>query len=44
MLKKIASWAGMLGAALAEALEKAYTAAEKIYFEGMQYRKDIGKY
>ncbi len=31
------------GKTLAEALEKAYTAIEKISFEGMQYRKDIGK-
>lgn len=28
---------------LKEALEKAYKAIEKISFEGMQYRKDIGK-
>lgn len=31
------------GNTLKEALEKAYKAIEKISFEGMQYRKDIGK-
>jgi phosphoribosylamine--glycine ligase len=31
------------GATLKEALAKAYKAIEKISFEGMQYRKDIGK-
>lgn len=31
------------GADLHEALDKAYTAAEKIFFEGAFYRKDIGK-
>src|SRR3989338_8610039 len=31
------------GSTLAEALDKAYKAVEKISFEGMQYRKDIGK-
>ncbi|MFA6177522.1 MAG: phosphoribosylamine--glycine ligase [Candidatus Paceibacterota bacterium] len=31
------------GDTLEEALEKAYKAIEKISFEGMQYRKDIGK-
>jgi phosphoribosylamine--glycine ligase len=31
------------GATLEEALAKAYKAIEKISFEGMQYRKDIGK-
>jgi phosphoribosylamine---glycine ligase len=30
------------GATLGDALAKAYEAAEKIRFEGMQYRKDIG--
>ena len=28
---------------LEEALEKAYTAVNKIHFEGAHYRKDIGK-
>ena len=28
---------------LEDALTKAYAAVEKIHFEGMQYRKDIGK-
>ncbi len=32
-----------IGNTLEEALEKAYKAIEKISFEGMQYRKDIGK-
>ncbi|MDP9249247.1 MAG: phosphoribosylamine--glycine ligase [bacterium] len=32
-----------VGKTLAEALDRAYKAAEKISFEGMQYRKDIGK-
>ena len=32
-----------LGDSLKEALQKAYKAIEKISFEGMQYRKDIGK-
>lgn len=32
-----------IGATLEEALAKAYKAIEKISFEGMQYRKDIGK-
>jgi phosphoribosylamine--glycine ligase len=32
-----------IGATLPEALAKAYKAIEKISFEGMQYRKDIGK-
>lgn len=31
------------GNTLEEALEKAYKATEKISFDGMQYRKDIGK-
>ncbi len=31
------------GATLAEALKRAYAAAEKITFEGVFYRKDIGK-
>jgi len=31
------------GSSMKEALEKAYKAIEKIKFEGMQYRKDIGK-
>ncbi|OFZ52899.1 MAG: hypothetical protein A3D92_16405 [Bacteroidetes bacterium RIFCSPHIGHO2_02_FULL_44_7] len=31
------------GNSLQEALDKAYTAIDKISFEGMQYRKDIGK-
>ena len=31
------------GNTLEEALAKAYSAVEKISFEGMQYRKDIGK-
>ena len=31
------------GSTLKEALNKAYKAIEKISFEGMQYRKDIGK-
>jgi phosphoribosylamine--glycine ligase len=31
------------GADLKQALEKAYKAINKIHFEGMQYRKDIGK-
>lgn len=33
-----------VGKTLDEALAKAYNAIKKIYFEGMQYRKDIGKY
>lgn len=32
-----------IGKSLEEALQKAYKAIEKISFEGMQYRKDIGK-
>jgi phosphoribosylamine--glycine ligase len=32
-----------VGKTLEEALQKAYKAVEKISFEGMQYRKDIGK-
>ncbi|OGI74444.1 phosphoribosylamine--glycine ligase [Candidatus Nomurabacteria bacterium RIFCSPHIGHO2_02_FULL_41_18] len=32
-----------LGNSLEEALEKAYKTIEKISFEGMQYRRDIGK-
>lgn len=32
-----------VGNTLEEALQKAYKAIEKISFEGMQYRKDIGK-
>lgn len=32
-----------VGKTLEEALEKAYEAIKKISFEGMQYRKDIGK-
>jgi phosphoribosylamine--glycine ligase len=32
-----------IGENLEEALGKAYKAIEKISFEGMQYRKDIGK-
>ncbi|MFA6256909.1 MAG: phosphoribosylamine--glycine ligase [Candidatus Paceibacterota bacterium] len=32
-----------IGHSLEEALQKAYKAVEKISFEGMQYRKDIGK-
>ncbi len=32
-----------LGADLAEALEKAYRAVDVIHFEGMQYRRDIGR-
>ncbi len=32
------------GETLAAALDKAYQAAEKIRFEGMQYRKDIGRH
>ena len=31
-----------VGNNLKDALDKAYEAAAKIYFEGMQYRKDIG--
>ena len=31
------------GESLAKALEKAYAAVEKIYFEGMHYRTDIGR-
>ena len=31
------------GNSLQEALDKAYKAIKKITFEGMQYRKDIGK-
>lgn len=33
-----------LGNTLDEALEKAYAAVEKIHFDGMQYRKDIGRH
>ena len=29
---------------LEAALQKAYTAAEKIHFDGMHYRKDIGRH
>jgi phosphoribosylamine--glycine ligase len=32
-----------IGATLEEALKNAYTALEKISFEGMQYRRDIGQ-
>ena len=32
-----------VGATLDEALQKAYSAIEKISFKGMQYRRDIGK-
>ena len=32
-----------LGDSLADALEAAYAAAEKIHFEGVQYRRDIGR-
>ncbi len=32
-----------IGGSMKEALEKAYRAIEKIKFEGMQYRKDIGQ-
>ena len=32
-----------IGNTLEEALAKAYKAIKKIYFEGMQYRKDIGQ-
>jgi len=32
-----------LGATIKEAISKAYQAVEKIKFEGMQYRKDIGR-
>ena len=32
-----------LGATIKEAINKAYQAVEKIKFEGMQFRKDIGK-
>jgi phosphoribosylamine--glycine ligase/phosphoribosylformylglycinamidine cyclo-ligase len=32
-----------LGANLEEALKNAYTAIEEIHFEGMQFRRDIGK-
>jgi phosphoribosylamine--glycine ligase len=32
-----------LGATLAEALERAYSAAQMIEFEGKDYRRDIGK-
>ena len=31
------------GAGLDEALEKAYDAVERIFFDGAHYRKDIGK-
>ena len=31
------------GATLDEALEKAYSAVGKIHFDGMQYRRDIGR-
>ena len=33
-----------MGDTLQEALDKAYTATKKIYFDGMHYRTDIGKY
>jgi phosphoribosylamine--glycine ligase len=33
-----------IGDTLEEALQKAYKAIEKISFDGMQYRKDIGQY
>ncbi|MDO8661913.1 MAG: phosphoribosylamine--glycine ligase [Candidatus Omnitrophota bacterium] len=32
-----------LGKTIKEAIDKTYQAVEKIHFEGMQYRKDIGK-
>ena len=32
------------GDSLALALQKAYQAATKIHFDGMHYRKDIGRY
>lgn len=32
-----------VGNSLEEALQKAYNAVDKIHFDGMQYRKDIGK-
>jgi phosphoribosylamine--glycine ligase len=32
------------GPSLKAALQKAYTAAEKIHFDGMHYRKDIGRH
>jgi len=32
-----------LGNTIKEAIDKTYQAVEKIHFEGMQYRKDIGK-
>jgi len=32
------------GQSLEAALQKAYTAAEKIHFDGMHYRKDIGRH
>lgn len=36
-------WVTACGAALDEALEKAYDAVERISFDGAHYRKDIGK-
>ena len=36
--------AGQIGSDLKKALDIAYEAVSKISFEGMQYRKDIGKY
>lgn len=36
-------WVSATGENLAEALEKVYKAIEKISFDGMQYRRDIGK-
>ena len=32
------------GKSLDEALQKAYAAAGKIHFDGMHYRKDIGRH
>ncbi|MFA5410593.1 MAG: phosphoribosylglycinamide synthetase C domain-containing protein, partial [Candidatus Omnitrophota bacterium] len=32
-----------LGDTIKEAIDKTYQAVEKIHFEGMQYRKDIGQ-
>jgi phosphoribosylamine--glycine ligase len=32
-----------LGANIKEAIDKTYQAMGKIHFEGMQYRRDIGK-
>lgn len=36
-------WVTAIGNSLQEALNKAYGIIQKIHFEGMQYRKDIGK-